>query len=105
MHRARKGLDQHRTLVRYVVGHDMELRAVRDEHLRPAAARVLAVAGLQTRRDVPGRHTVAAAEVAVLAVLTPWLDAPGGAPEDGAQHHTLTGLQVIHVIERFADHL
>ncbi len=104
VHRAGHRLDDHGLLVGVALGHRVQLAAVRREHLAPAAAGVLAEAGLQTGRERadgdPGAP-VGTARGAVGARL----DAAGEAGEHRVDHHAGARGQVVAVVEQVGHHL
>ena len=95
-----------RTALRFgePVGDGVELRAVRDEHLAPAAAGVGAVAGLQAGAHVAGGDPVAAAVEARLAVVAR-VEAAGEAAQDGFERDPGALREVVDVVQELADHL
>jgi hypothetical protein len=102
--RARERLDEHRAPVRELLGHRVELGAVRDEHAAPSAAGLAAVAGLEPGLDVPGRDPVAPAREACSAVVAR-LQVSRLAPQDGLEHDACAGGKVLDVVEELADDL
>src|SRR4029453_4024165 len=75
-------LEKDRLALGEAVGDRVQLRAVRNEHLAPAAAGVGAIAGLQAGAHVAGGHAVATAGEAGRAVRT-GVEAAGEAAQDG----------------------
>ena len=95
---ARDRLDQDRLLVREPLGHRVQLAAVGDEGLAPAAAGVGAEAGLEAGGEVADGDPAAAVGGARGARLAR-LDAAGGAGQDRVDHHAGAGGQVLAVVE------
>ena len=87
-----------------LVGHRVELRAMGDEHLAPAAAGVGAVAGLQARAHVAGGDPVAAAGETGGAVGAR-VEAPSKTAQDRLEGDPGPLREVVDVVEELADHL
>src|SRR3990172_11317844 len=82
----------------------MELRAVGGEDPAPAAAGVLAVAGLQPGRDVPERDSIATTGEAG-GTGRAGLEPAGPAAEHRREHHPGARREIVHAVDELADHL
>jgi hypothetical protein len=102
--RAGERFEQDRSTFGELVGHRVELRAMGDEHLAPAAAGVGAVAGLQARAHVAGGDPVAAARETGGAVGAR-VEAPSKTAQDRLECDPGPLREIVDVVEELADHL